>query len=243
MLVGDLKLKNLGGYLDKLIFPSEVIKPLWFVNLLLTPLDKYIYELSKEFDLLSHFNYPSYIPLNLDGKFWYARCSDKFIIGVSGSYKDAVFVRKILIDFLEKELNLTLITDIIKITHLRSNYAEFLGYSVTVSSYPELSIPKKVIKEWLIKSGLANQAGKPKYVGRWIYLSDAEIVDRFNNFIRDLIEYYKLGENRRDLHESLYIIKYSFFHTIAAKHRLKLKQVLKKYTFDKINLKLVVCDS
>jgi 1,2-phenylacetyl-CoA epoxidase PaaB subunit len=49
-----------------------------------------------------------------------------------------------------------------------------------------------------------------------------------------------MGYNRRELNEAVYIIKYSLLHTLAAKHRMSLKQVIKKYTVDKVNHKLGV---
>jgi hypothetical protein len=60
-------------------------------------------------------------------------------------------------------------------------------------------------------------------------LPDAEIILRFNNVLKDLIEYYKIVNNsRKQLHEAVYIIKYSLLHTLAAKHRMSLKKILKK---------------
>lgn len=53
-----------------------------------------------------------------------------------------------------------------------------------------------------------------------------------------LINYYKMGENRRDLNEAIYIIKYSLLHTIGAKHRMSLNKVIIKYTLDKVYNKL-----
>lgn len=240
-IVGNLELKNLGVYFEESMFPPLVAKPFWFVNLLLTTFDQYMYELNKEFYSLFALDYPA-TSLRLGVKFWYARCSDRFIVGVSGSYQDTVNIRNFIVEFLYKRLNFNLNIDKTEIIRLSDNYVEFLGYYISHSERaitPKLIIPKKVIKLWLINNGLANQSGKPKYVGKWIYLSDAEILDRFNSFIKDLFQYYKLGENKRDLHESIYIIKYAFFHTIAAKHRRRLSQVIKKYTFDKIKLKLV----
>lgn len=49
-----------------------------------------------------------------------------------------------------------------------------------------------------------------------------------------------MGENRRDLHEAIYIIKYSLLNTIGAKHRMSLNLVLKKYIIDKVDQKLGV---
>lgn len=85
---------------------------------------------------------------------------------------------------------MTISKDKIKIIHLSSNYAKFLGYSIRISSHsqylanwcgdnstkrlslilstrePKLIVPKKVIKEWLIYKGLADLQGKPQYVGK-----------------------------------------------------------------------------
>ena len=84
---------------------------------------------------------------------------------------------------------MTISKDKIKIIHLSSNYAKFLGYSISVPSHsqlanrcvytsikrlslilsnrtPKLIVPKKVIKEWLIYKGLADLQGKPQYVGK-----------------------------------------------------------------------------
>jgi hypothetical protein len=253
-----------------------------FANLFLTPFDEYTDKLKKEFYNLPISNNPSLEAVRVDRKINYVRYGNKFIVGLSGSYKDAIFVRDSLKDFLVKELYLTLNKD--KIISLNSNSSKkgavfFLGYSLIIPSYSQylasrsvyrstlrlsltdrpgdslslrkslpglilstrklkLIVPKKVVKEWLIYKGLANQQGKPKYIGKWIYLSDSEIIQRYNNIIVGLINYYKMGENRRDLNEAIYIIKYSLLHTIGAKHRMSLNQVIKKYTIDKVDNKL-----
>ncbi len=54
------------------------------------------------------------------------------MLGVSGSYKDVVFLRDCLKDFLSKELGLILNNEEIKIIHLGSDNAKFLGYYITV---------------------------------------------------------------------------------------------------------------
>ncbi len=248
-----------------------------FANLFLTPFDEYTDKLKKEFNRSvsnnsSSFNQRGQQAVKVERKISYVRYGDKFLLGVSGSYKDVVFLRDCLKDFLSKELGLILNNEEIKIIHLGSDYAKFLGYYITVPSYsqclalnpkgggayqdyipkmeelslilstrvPKLMISKKVIKEWLIYKGLADPQGKPKYVGKWIYLSDGEIIHRFNDIIVGLINHYKMGENRKDLNEAVYIIKYSLLHTIAAKHRMRISQVIRKYTIDQVNKKLGV---
>jgi hypothetical protein len=204
-------------------------------------------------------------------KISYVRFGDKFLVGITGSYKDAVIIRNLLADFLEKELGLTIKKTsramneveaasrtglVSKVEILCSNYVEFLGYSIRVTDSRmlrsnkfitgqglktsqaaatpcqvliKLIVSKKVIKEWLINQGLANQEGKPKYVGKWLYLSDTEIFHKFKCILIYLLNYYKMSKSKRGLSEAVYIIKYSLLHTIAAKHRMSLNKVLKKY--------------
>lgn len=75
--------------------------------------------------------------MKVERKISYVRYGDKFLLGVSGSYKDVVLLRDYLKDFLVKELGLTLNNEKIKIIHLGSNYAKFLGYYITVPSYSQ----------------------------------------------------------------------------------------------------------
>jgi hypothetical protein len=80
-------------------------------------------------------------------KISYVRFGDKFLVGINGSYKDAVIIRNLLTDFLEKELGLTIKKTsramneveatsrtglVSKVETLCSNYVEFLGYSIRV---------------------------------------------------------------------------------------------------------------
>ena len=83
-------------------------------------------------------------PRRVEGKIRYTRCADKFLVGVAGSYKDVKLLRHLLKDFLEKEQGFMSIfrirheVDNLKIIHLGSNYAEFLGYYIKVPSYSQL---------------------------------------------------------------------------------------------------------
>jgi hypothetical protein len=241
-----------------------VISP--FVHLLFIPFDEYLEKLKKE--------------LNIRPSISFVRYADKFIVGVSGNYKETIYIRDLLKSFFYKELGLNLKTNNTNIVHLGSESAEFLGYSITTKysslkyiqdpfksnplspskeeihthsfsgknkknilstgvappKIPRLIINKKAIKEWLIFEGLANEDGKPRYVGKWLYLSDGEIIHRFNRILTRLKTHYLEFSNRGQLHEAGYIIKYSLLHTLAAKHRMSLSKVLAKYVVDKVKL-------
>jgi hypothetical protein len=92
-----------------------------------------------------------------------------------------------------------------KITHLGSEYAKFLGHIIRVPTLsqnltsrkrdrktgetmntrkatgkPKILAPLDSIRKSLIKKGFANANGYPKYVGKFIYLSEAEIITRYN---------------------------------------------------------------
>jgi Type II intron maturase len=76
-------------------------------------------------------------------------------------------------------------------------------------------------------------------------LPDAEIIKRFKNIVRGLGEYYKLaGKNsQKYLNEGIYIINFSLLHTLAAKHRMKLSKVIKKYELSPPGRALRLCKS
>lgn len=240
-----------------------------FVHLLFKPFDEYLDKLKKELE-----NVPVSIDYPSGGRnISFVRYGDKFLVGVSGSYKDTFLIRHLLNNFFYKELGWSIRTDKVNIIHLSSHYVEFLGYSITTefpsnshqsaslgssiqslrvrqdanstskNIFPcggsdrrlKLIVNKKAIKEWLILEGLANEEGKPCYVGKWIYLSDGEIINCFNRILTRLKNYYRGFYNRGQLHEAGYIIKFSLLHTLAIKHRMSLNKVA-KYTVDKVKL-------
>jgi hypothetical protein len=153
MIDGDLELKNFcalpgqgpeGCYLEQ---SSEFPYPLSeggllfssLADLFLTPFDEYMDKLNKEGGRQSRPPYNLPLSVNPAGlkegcKIRYVRFANKFIVGVSGSYKDTVLIRNLIKDFLNKELLLTLIKDKVRITHLvpTSNYVEFFGYYIRV---------------------------------------------------------------------------------------------------------------
>jgi hypothetical protein len=151
------------------------------------------------------------------------------------------------------ELKLELSMDKTKITHLGTEYAKFLGYYIktigpkegsqtrrvdTNKKYlhmrkstgkPKLLVPLKYLRNQLIKLGFANVKGKPKYVGKFLYLSDYEIVQRYNSVLRGYMNFYNMAENRSKLGELIYILEFSLIHTLAAKHRTEIRKIIQRY--------------
>jgi hypothetical protein len=134
--------------LGNIIFSSKcIISP--FIHLFLTPFDEYLEKLSKELFIRSS----SLRPLALERdkpyplRSWdvaepnqarasirFVRYADKFIVGVSGNHKEAIYIKELLNSFFYKELGLNLKTNSINVIHLGSQSAEFLGYYITTKS-------------------------------------------------------------------------------------------------------------
>lgn len=193
--------------------------------------------------------------IRVGSKIHYVRYADDWVIGVVGNRELAKEIRELIRSFLEKELKLELSMEKTKITHLSTEYAKFLGHYVKTMSRkegdnsrrvnklnnvtdirksggrkpPKIMIPLDILKNQLISKGFANKEGKPKYVGKFIYLSDYEIVQRYNSVIRGYMNFYNMAENRSKLGDLIYILEYSLIHTLAAKHRTEVRKIFTKY--------------
>ncbi len=141
-----------------------------------------------------------------------------------------------------------------KITNIGSEYAKFLGHYIKAQTLsqnqssrrrkvetrevmnirkstgkPKIIVPKDLLKERLIKNGFANENGFPRSCNKFIFLPDDEIINRFNQVLRGIMNFYNHAENRTDLGEAIYILEYSLAHTLAAKHRSSVKKIFTKY--------------
>lgn len=183
----------------------------------------------------------------------YVRYADDWVVGIVGTKRFAEAIKKDVQFFLKKELNLELSLDKTKITHLGTDHAKFLGHYIRAAtlrqhiatrrrgrdgkyqnmrkstSKPKIMVPINDLKTKLIQKGFANAEGKPKFLGKFINLSDYEMVNRYNYILRGLMTFYNLAENRSRLGELLYILEYSLAHTLAAKHRTSIAKVFQKY--------------
>lgn len=182
-------------------------------------------------------------------KLHYVRYADDWIIGVTGTRQDAKDIKEKAKEFLKERLALEISEEKTKITHLTTEYADFLGYKIHVNSRkvqdhtrrrnsanqrksfgkPKLLVPVDRIKKKLIEKGLADKNGRPKYVGKFIFMSIPEIIERYNAILRGIMYYYNIAEDRWKLVQIVYIIHYSLLHTIAGKLRLTLRKVVRRY--------------
>jgi hypothetical protein len=98
-----------------------------------------------------------------------------------------------------------------------------------VSFAPSILIPFNDLKSKLIEKGFADKSGHPKFIGKFLFLSDYEIVKKYNSVLIRIMTFYNMAENRSGLGELLYILEYSLAHTLAAKHRSTLAKIFNKY--------------
>jgi hypothetical protein len=219
-----------------------IISPILF-NIYLTPLDEFIDKLKENY-AISH------------TKIYYVRFANEWVIGVEGAVHNpnelAKKIQEQIRIFLRDELKLEL--DKNKLTHLGRKYAKFLAHDLrwslpfpnrsgTVNTTllsspkscfdlkvkPTILIPLNDLKSKLIEKGFADDSGYPKYVGKFLHLSDYDIVKNYNSLLTKIMVFYNMADNRSGLRELLYILEYSLAHTLAAKHRSTLAKIFKKY--------------
>jgi len=140
-----------------------------------------------------------------------------------------------------------------KLTNIGSEYTKFLGHYIKAQTLsqnktsrrrsvetrkifnirkstgkPKIIVPKDLLKERLIKNGIANMNGFSKRCSKFIFLPDHEIINRYNLVLREIMNFYNMAENRSDPNKAIYILEYSLAHTLAAKHRSSISKIFKK---------------
>lgn len=268
-ILSNLYLHGLDEYMEKIIKNRELLnkglKP-YTVNshyhaqtMKIYRLKKKLLKMNEVFDrmevvktlkrlLATRRHSKSIIPNSSFVKFEYVRYADDWIIGVWGTRKAAIELKKDIQVLLEG-FKLTLSEEKTLITNARAERAFFLGTQIKrlVSNKGEV----KVNKGKKIPTGnLLMSAPVPKLVdkavdkgllkiknGRWtplpmkmlIPLEDSDIILRFNTIIRGILNYYSFVDNRQRLSKLSYIVKESLKKTLSLKHRISKKVFMSKY--------------
>ena len=186
-----------------------------------------------------------------DKKIAYCRYADDFLIGVFGSSDDCTAIKAELKQYLWDAYSLELSEEKTKITH-SSEKVRFLGYDVsvrrnqmlkrrkdgvkarTLHNTVELTIPleDKVVK-YLFKNGIIEQKpdGKlwPVSVPKLRYLSEVDIVRRYDAQFRGTCNYYSMAVNYNRLIYFQYLMEYSCLKTLASKLNTTMPKIRQKY--------------
>jgi group II intron reverse transcriptase/maturase len=188
----------------------------------------------------------------------YVRYADDFLIGVIGSKEDAVKIKENIKNFLSGKLCLELSDEKTLITQAQQS-AKFLGYEINISKSDttrrskngslrrahnkrvRLMIGKDTIKKKLlehrvleIKLHNGKEQWKPKSRPKLVFNDDLEILDRYNQEIRGLYNYYSLANNCCEMQNFSYTMEYSMYKTFAHKYRSTTKQICRKYKRNKV---------
>ena len=186
-----------------------------------------------------------------DKKIVYVRYADDFLIGVFGSRQDAENIKSQLKYFLAEEYSLELSEEKTKITHT-SERVRFLGYDVavrrdqslqrkkngrtgrTLLNTVELTVPlEDKVTKYLFghKIVCQKQDGRlwPIAIPRLLYLSEVEIVRRYDAQFRGICNYYRLAANYDRLIYFQNLMEYSCLKTLASKHDSTISKVIRKY--------------
>ena len=176
----------------------------------------------------------------------YVRYVDDFVIGVVGSRKDAVDIKKRVRCFLEENLKLILSDEKSLITHFSKTSITFLGTLIKgnwekekqVKLVRKLGVLRKVritgrpvfkapIKDLFLKATVngffKKKAGKfvPTKVGWLINLDHADILKYYNSVIRGTLNFYSFANNKKSLGSFVHGLKFSCARTLALKYKLR----------------------
>lgn len=176
----------------------------------------------------------------------YIRYADDFILGFIGPKSEAQAIKTAIGTFLKEKLHLTMSDEKTLITHARTEYAQFLGYAVSVQQANDkmtrsqsngvlqrsingiirLGIPSGLVKEHIKRY---YKRGKVAAEPTLLVNSDAHIIETFQRRFRGLAEYYKYAVDRKRLQTLKYVMELALVRTLASKFKTRIKKIYRKY--------------
>lgn len=171
----------------------------------------------------------------------YVRYADDFLLGFCGTKAEAEDIKAQIGEFLSNSLKLELSQTKTLVTHARSENASFLGYHIhtfqdntrrsasgrRINGVIGLEIPRDVIRA---KTQPYLKNGKPIHRPELMYNSDYEIVMKYQQEYRGIVEYYKLAYNLYQLDRLKYVMECSLTKTLARKYKITVSQVYDRYS-------------
>ena len=186
---------------------------------------------------------PSQVPDDPDyRRLRYCRYADDFLLGFVGPKEEAEDIKQRLRTFLQEELKLELSEAKTLITHARTETARFLNYDIhtlqenahrdhrdrrTLNGTIGLRVPREVIKNKC--QNYKRYSRKVQHRTELINDSDFTIMALYQAEYRGLVEYYRLAYNLHSLTELEGTMEISLTKTLAAKYKLSVPKVYKKY--------------
>ncbi len=176
----------------------------------------------------------------------YCRYADDFILSFIGTKSEAEAIKAALNAFLREKLHLEMSESKTLITHARTEYAQFLGYAISifhadskmtprsgtvyktrsVNGHIRLGIPYGRVFEFAQRY---QRNGKPIHEAALLYYSDAEIIEVYQQRFRGVAEYYKYATDRPMLGQLKYVMEVALTKTLAHKFKITVARIYQQY--------------
>jgi len=185
-------------------------------------------------------------------KLQYVRYADDFLLSFIGPKSEAAHILKVLVQYLWYICKLEVNIDKVVITH-HKKWVLFLGYKIKGhydlnikwdkdrgqrigGTTLKLGVPLERLFNRFAERGFFQKARKGKATklvarrqDKWLFMSDVDIVKRYNAVVRGISNYYSLSTRQGVLYELFYSLRRSCALTLAHKHKKKYA----KWAFDK----------
>jgi group II intron reverse transcriptase/maturase len=183
----------------------------------------------------------------------YLRYADDWIIGLCGPYALAEQIKEELKQFLADDLHVILNETKTHITNGRTGQATFLGTHISIGRggeqrvvtttngsgkaikrrstgwEPVMTAPIANLIHRLHHRGLCTSAGEATTKLGWINLDTAQIIGLYNGINRGILNYYRFVDNIDSLARIQYILQSSLARTLAAKFKISVKKVFRRF--------------
>ena len=171
----------------------------------------------------------------------YIRYADDWLLGYTGTRREAEDIKGKIGRFLGYRLKLELAERKTLITHGRTEPARFLGYEIVVHDNDAkhdrnghrcinaaigLKVPMDVVRA---KRKPYMRRGKPAAILARTHDSDFRIVARYQEEFRGLAEYYQLAYNRHRLGLLRWVMERSLTKTLGHKNKISVSKVWHRY--------------
>ena len=171
----------------------------------------------------------------------YVRYADDWLLGFTGTRREAEDIKGKVGRFLQHRLKLELSERKTLITHGRTEAVRFLGYEIVVlhddakrdrnghrsiNGQIGLKVPMGVMRA---KRKPYIRRGKPAAILDRAHDSNFRIVARYQAEFRGIAEYYQLAYNRHRLGSLRYVMERSMTKTLGHKNKLSVNKVWNRY--------------
>lgn len=217
----------------------------------ISKINKKIYKLKKFRSRIIRYDYER-IPI----RFFYNRYADDFIILINRSRQLCEHIKNKIAQILSDKYFLELNLEKTKITQLKTNHVNYLGYSLFMQKREmikqtdnnELRRSERQILvgpdiSRIYKRLVDNQFAEPNTLkpiskAPWTVLTEQHIIEKYNSMMYGLFNYYyPIITYKSELNRIYFILYYSCLKTLARKHKISVKQLFERNGWTELNTK------